>query len=229
MRYLAPLVIVIAGCGKPAATPTPAPASPDPVLDTLPADCRQAIVVRPQFGKKVDVTVRAFERAAAGTWEEKFDPTPGTVGRNGITSAEKKKEGDGCTPAGTYAVGPAFGYAESIDTKLTYRRASENDFWVDDAESPDYNRWVVGKPAAKSFELMKRHDDLYEIGAVIRYNNDPVVPGKGSAIFLHVWPGPGKPTAGCVAVDKEVLKKLLHWLNDESRPRIVIALGKSAV
>jgi L,D-peptidoglycan transpeptidase YkuD (ErfK/YbiS/YcfS/YnhG family) len=228
MRHFALLVVLIAGCGKPAAVP-PAPSSPDPVLDGLPADCRQAIVVQPQFGKKIDVTVRAFERAAGGAWEEVLAATPGSVGRNGVTSVDKKKEGDGCTPAGTYPLGPAFGYGETLDTKLAYRRATDNDFWVDDAESPDYNRWVVGKPTAKSFELMKRNDDLYELGAVIGYNTDPVVPGKGSAIFLHVWSGPGKPTAGCVAVDKDVLKKLLHWLNDEAKPRIVIAPGKSAM
>jgi L,D-peptidoglycan transpeptidase YkuD (ErfK/YbiS/YcfS/YnhG family) len=221
MRHLATLVVLIAGCGKP-------PASPDPLLDTLPTDCKQAIVVHPVEGKTVDVVVSTFERRQHG-WALAFPSFAGTVGKNGITSAEKKKEGDGCTPAGTYPVGPAFGYAETLGIKLTYRRATDNDFWVDDAESPDYNRWVVGKPTAKSFELMKRNDDLYEIGAVIRYNTDPVVPGKGSAIFLHVWSGPGKSTAGCVAVDKDVLKKLLHWLNDEANPRIVIAPGKSAM
>lgn len=202
---------------------TAPPEVPDPLLRDVPADCRQVLIVRPAAGKMVDVFVRAYEFRSNGWWDEAFPPLSGTVGKNGITSAEKKKEGDGCTPAGTYAVGPAFGYAETLDTKLTYRRATENDFWVDDAESPDYNRWVVGKPAAKSFELMKRNDDLYEVGAVIRYNTTPVVPGKGSAIFLHVWPGPGKPTAGCVALEKDHVRMLLRWLRDDANPRMIIA------
>jgi L,D-peptidoglycan transpeptidase YkuD (ErfK/YbiS/YcfS/YnhG family) len=229
---IVPTVIILAmtGCGRTAPViVSNITVSPDPVLDTLPGDCRQAVVVRPQFGKKVDVTVRAFERKSDGTWDDAFLTCPGTAGKNGIVSVEKKKEGDGSTPAGIYALGPAFGYAESFDTRLTYRRATDNDFWVDDPDSPDYNRWVTGKPSAKSFELMKRADDLYELGAVIRYNTDPVVPGKGSAIFLHVWPGPGKPTAGCVAVEKDNLRKILGWLTDSANPRIAIMMGKGAM
>jgi len=217
MRY-ASVLLLLAGCGRGMNSP---PEVHDPELVPLPADCHQALVVRPVADKTVDVTIHAYERREHG-WAEAFPPLAGTVGRNGVTSAEKKKEGDGCTPAGTYPLGPAFGYAKTLDTKLTYRQATADDFWVDDAESPEYNRWVVGKPNAKSFELMKRADDLYEIGAVIRYNTDPVVPGKGSAIFLHVWPGPGKPTAGCVALEKIHVGLLLGWLSDAANPRIVI-------
>jgi L,D-peptidoglycan transpeptidase YkuD (ErfK/YbiS/YcfS/YnhG family) len=211
-------MLLIAGCGTSSLPPQP---SPDPLLDTLPANCQQALIVHPVPGKTVEVFVHSYERRPHG-WAEATPPLSGNVGKNGITSAEKKKEGDGCTPAGTYPIGPAFGYAESTDTKLSYRRATDDDFWVDDAESPDYNRWVTGKPSAKSFELMKRHDDLYEIGAVIQYNTTPVVPGKGSAIFLHVWGGPGKPTAGCMALEKDHVQLLLRWLRADANPRIVI-------
>jgi L,D-peptidoglycan transpeptidase YkuD (ErfK/YbiS/YcfS/YnhG family) len=218
VRY-ATLLILVVGCGPRGSTPR---GIVNPALDVLPADCRQAITIHTASGKTVDVFVWAYERDANGEWDTVFPPFSGTVGRNGITSAESKKEGDGCTPAGVYRIGPAFGYARSGETGLNYRQATANDFWVDDPDSPDYNRWVVGKPTAKSFELMKRADDLYEVGAVIRYNLDPVFPGKGSAIFLHVWPGPGKPTAGCVALDKANVNLLLGWLNEAANPRIVI-------
>jgi L,D-peptidoglycan transpeptidase YkuD (ErfK/YbiS/YcfS/YnhG family) len=98
-------------------------------------------------------------------------------------------------------------------------------YWVDDPQSPDYNRWVYGKPKAKSFERMLRDDELYKIGLIIEYNTNPVVPGHGSAIFLHIWKGPGIPTAGCVAVAEKDLRGYLSWLAPDRAP--VIALNPS--
>jgi L,D-peptidoglycan transpeptidase YkuD (ErfK/YbiS/YcfS/YnhG family) len=60
--------------------------------------------------------------------------------------------------------------------------------------------------------------------AVIGYNDDPVVPGKGSAIFLHYARSVGEsrsdnkkssdfsPTAGCVALKREDLVAALEQL-----------------
>ena len=73
---------------------------------------------------------------------------------------------------------------------------------------------------------MKRKDDLYEIGAVIEYNTNPVVPGKGSAIFFHVWGGPDSPTAGCVAIEKPKLAEILKWLDKAKRPKMVIQISE---
>jgi L,D-peptidoglycan transpeptidase YkuD (ErfK/YbiS/YcfS/YnhG family) len=146
----------------------------------------------------------------------------GVIGRNGFAEPGAKREGDGKTPSGVYPIGPAFGYAPSANTKLDYRQATANDFWVDDPESADYNRWVVGKPQAKSFELMKRDDELYKLGAVIQYNTEPVVPGRGSAIFLHVWRGPDSTTAGCVALSESDVASLLKWLDKTKHPVVVL-------
>jgi L,D-peptidoglycan transpeptidase YkuD (ErfK/YbiS/YcfS/YnhG family) len=71
---------------------------------------------------------------------------------------------------------------------------------------------------------MLRPDGLYDIGAVIEYNTSPVVPGQGSAIFLHIWRDGGrKPTAGCVALEKSRLRRLLAWLRADMKP--VVFLG----
>jgi len=64
-------------------------------------------------------------------------------------------------------------------------------------------------PYPVSAEQMWRDDDLYDLLVVIRYNMEPVIPGAGSAIFLHIATPDFAPTAGCVAVKKEVLLSLL--------------------
>jgi L,D-peptidoglycan transpeptidase YkuD (ErfK/YbiS/YcfS/YnhG family) len=136
-----------------------------------------------------------------------------------------RKEGDGRTPSGIYRLGTAFGYKNHIDTKLSYRQVTENDHWVDDIESKQYNQWINGTPQANSFENLKRDDDLYKYAVVIEYNTAPIKSGEGSAIFLHIWRAPDKPTAGCVATDEINVKRLLSWL-DPSRQPVIVLTGK---
>ena len=119
-------------------------------------------------------------------------------------------------------MGPAFGREEDLKTGLAYRELTSDDFWIDDIGSPRYNDWVQGIPHdAASYETMLRPDGLYDVGAVIRYNMDPVVSGQGSAIFIHIWRNGGrKPTAGCVALDEGRLRKLLAWLDVKKNPAV---------
>jgi L,D-peptidoglycan transpeptidase YkuD (ErfK/YbiS/YcfS/YnhG family) len=142
------------------------------------------------------------------------------IGPNGFAPKGEKREGDGHTPSGTFPIGTAFGHDAKVDTKLDYRQATDEDIWVDDPDSPQYNRWVHGKTDAKSFERLRI--DPYKYAAVIEYNTNPVVPAKGSAIFLHVWSGPDKATAGCVAVPIEAMQNLLGWLDKRRHPMIVL-------
>lgn len=179
----------------------------------------QVIVVEPLTGSQARVT--AWE-LRDGWWHQTLHTMPAVVGRNGIAPAGEKREGDGRTPSGTYPLGLAFGYAPSIETKLKYRQSTDEDHWVDDSKSPQYNRWVNGTPDASSFEEMKRDDDLYEYGAVIEYNTAPIVPGNGSAIFMHVWRGPDKSTSGCVALSRDNLKDILAWLDESKHPVITL-------
>ena len=145
------------------------------------------------------------------------------VGRHGFALPGKKAEGDGKTPSGIYPIGMAFGYAYTLDTKLKYRHLKDDDFWIDEAKSPDYNKLVSGKKPTVSHEIMRRNDIAYKIGAVIEYNFHPIVAGKGSAIFLHVInPGPDPHTAGCVAMDEATLAKLLAWLDAGKHPHIIL-------
>lgn len=152
-----------------------------------------------------------------------FGPVPASVGRTGVIDAEKKREGDGHTPAGLYALPFAFGYAPTIVSAMPYRESTADIIWVDDPSAPDYNRWTTRSASqAKSFEVMRRDDGQYEIGLVIAYNMEPPTPGAGSAIFLHVWKAPGAFTSGCVAVEKGTLDVLLARLDPAKEPRILI-------
>ncbi len=63
------------------------------------------------------------------------------------------------------------------------------------------------------------------LGAVIAYNRAHV-PGRGSAIFLHV--GVGGPTAGCVALPVRELLQLLLWLDPARSPLIEMGVGARA-
>ncbi|MBI3618052.1 MAG: L,D-transpeptidase family protein, partial [Candidatus Omnitrophica bacterium] len=73
-----------------------------------------------------------------------------------------------------------------------------------------------------SHEVLRRSDGLYKYAVVIEYNTDPAIPGMGSAIFLHVWRGANKPTAGCVAMAEIDLLRLLQWLDARQNPVILL-------
>ena len=70
---------------------------------------------------------------------------------------------------------------------------------------------------------MRRDDDLYELGMGVEHNPPPAVAGRGSAIFLHVWRGPGSPTSGCTSISRADLLQVLTWLRPDARPLLVQA------
>jgi L,D-peptidoglycan transpeptidase YkuD (ErfK/YbiS/YcfS/YnhG family) len=151
-----------------------------------------------------------------------FSNIKSTLGKKGFARPGEKKEGDWKTPSGIYNIGTVFGYAPKIETAMPYRQAAENDFWVDDPESPQYNTWITGMPDAKSFEKMKRKDHLYKMGFVVEYNTNPVSKGNGSAIFFHVWRRQGAFTAGCVAMAEEDIEKIIRFLDPKTNPIVIM-------
>ncbi len=193
-------------------------------LEGLNNEVRQVVEVTP-YGRgrdifKAELTAWTCDR---GSWRRALGPWPAVIGRNGFASPDGKMEGDGKTPVGIYSIGTAFGRKDRINTGLAYRQAQEDDLWVDDAASDQYNRWVKAPARASSYEMMLRQDGLYDVGAVIEYNTHPVEPGKGSAIFLHIWRENGNAsTAGCVALEQRRLRRLLAWLKVDMSPLIVL-------
>jgi L,D-peptidoglycan transpeptidase YkuD (ErfK/YbiS/YcfS/YnhG family) len=86
--------------------------------------------------------------------------------------------------------------------------------WSDDPTDPDYNR-PVRRPHRFGHEALRRPDPLYDLVAVLDWNRKPAVPGRGSAIFLHVWRKPRHPTEGCIAFRHADLR----WILDRWTPR----------
>ena len=206
---------------------------------SLPLETQQIILVTAPDMDSSAGLLRRWERSSPTVpWQECATRHPVTLGRLGLAwglglhevpdHAPKKREGDRKSPIGIFRLGSAFGYAANppAGVRWPYRQATERDFFVDDPASADYNRWVTLDPGApeplwKSFERMHREDHLYRYGIVVEHNPSPAVPGRGSAIFLHIWKGPGQPTSGCTAMEAADLITLLQWLRPGAHPLLI--------
>jgi L,D-peptidoglycan transpeptidase YkuD (ErfK/YbiS/YcfS/YnhG family) len=181
-----------------------------------------------------------FEREnATGPWRQRPGKIPVVVGQAGLawgrglapTSAQPgpiKREGDRKAPAGVFALGSAFGAApnhQAGTVKLPYRTMNADSVGVDDPKSRYYNQIVdrskVPDVDWKTSERMLRKDTLYRWGILVRHNSDPVVPGAGSCIFLHVWRNAASGTFGCTAMEERQLVELLAWLDPSANPLLV--------
>ncbi|HEX8285533.1 MAG TPA: L,D-transpeptidase family protein [Pyrinomonadaceae bacterium] len=203
------------------------------------ARSRQLVVVTTRDWDAVGGVLRRFERRGArGAWARVGADVPIVVGRTGLAwgvgavetggaEGPRKREGDGKAPAGVFRLGPAFGFAtarEAAWLRLAYKPLTPSTECVDDTASRHYNL-VVERDALKvadwnSSERM-REVEGYRWGLVVAHNAAPPAPGLGSCIFLHVWAGPEKGTAGCTAMERPNLEALLRWLDPLKRPLLV--------
>lgn len=141
------------------------------------------------------------------------------IGRSGLIAAADKREGDGATPLGIWPMRRVWWREDRLDaapiTPLPLRAIRPQDGWCDAPGDPEYNRPVT-LPYAASAEEMWREDGLYDVVVELGHNDDPPVPGLGSAIFLHVAL-PGRDfTQGCVALPLPDLLVLLAALPAEA-------------
>lgn len=186
-------------------------------------------------------SLRRYNRDASGHWSAAAPAQTVVVGRSGIawgsglhppqTDGPVKREGDGRSPAGVFAIGEAFGYAASAETALPYAAMTARDYCIDVSASPLYNRIVdagkVGADAvAGSTEPMRRDlhengDQRYRLGFVIEHNA-VATPAGGSCIFAHVWKSPDSATAGCTAMPDAVMERILAWLDPAEHPVFVL-------
>ncbi len=132
-----------------------------------------------------------------------------SLGKGGIRTT--KIEGDGASPVGRFAFRRVFWRPDRVERPATALPATAIDpsmGWCDDPGHPDYNRFVT-LPHPASCERLWRDDGIYDVIVVLGHNDDPPVPGLGSAIFLHLRRPDGGPTLGCVALSLEDLTALL--------------------
>lgn len=133
------------------------------------------------------------------------------LGRSGVIAAVDKREGDGASPIGVWPIRRVVWRADRQPRPVTAFPISAiqpDDGWSDTANDPNYNQ-PVKHPYPVSAEKMWRDDELYDIVVILGHNDDPIVAGMGSAIFLHVAQPDYKPTEGCVALAKADLIDLL--------------------
>jgi L,D-peptidoglycan transpeptidase YkuD (ErfK/YbiS/YcfS/YnhG family) len=132
------------------------------------------------------------------------------IGAGGV--AEAKREGDQRTPLGTWAFRRVFYRPDRIAAPRTRQRLVPIDptmGWSDDPRDPEHYNRLVPLPYPGSHETLWRDDHLYDIVVELGYNDDPPVPGLGSAIFMHVARPDYGPTQGCVALQLDELVSLL--------------------
>ena len=184
-------------------------------------DVRQLVVVFNSASADHHANLLTFEKTEEG-WQPVFEVMQAGIGENGFAPINEKVEGDGKSPTGIFALGQLFTYLDSADTKMPFQKTNAEDKWIDDPESENYNRYVQGETDAQSYENLLLKSDAYKYCMVIEYNTNPVVKGKGSAIFFHLNKTGNESTAGCVAITEENMLRVLKWLDPKSNPHIIM-------
>jgi len=142
------------------------------------------------------------------------------LGKNGIK--KKTKEGDNITPIGIFKIIKIYyryDKIKNLKTSIKKIKIKKNIGWCDDPKSGFYNQQIK-LPYKFNYEKLYRNDRIYDLLAVLNYNTNPVVKNKGSAIFIHVAKNNYKPTAGCVALKKSNLIKLLQTIKKNTKIKI---------
>jgi L,D-peptidoglycan transpeptidase YkuD (ErfK/YbiS/YcfS/YnhG family) len=160
-------------------------------------------------------------------WQTFTEPMQAGIGRKGFAAPGAKREGDNQSPTGFFRLGQLFCYDKIVDTRIPFIQTTAEDKWIDDPDSPDYNRYVRGITQAKSYEKLLLNGNDYRYCMVIEYNTNPVIKGHGSAIFLHLSEYETiNSSSGCVVLLQKDMEKLLKWMNPVSNPSILMGTMK---
>jgi L,D-peptidoglycan transpeptidase YkuD (ErfK/YbiS/YcfS/YnhG family) len=215
------LLLAAPATGEREGTPVCPPNLANQLAATGPA--RQLVTVVTAQRSSTSGRLRLWRKAGA-CWQPVADPWTAWVGGRGVSPT--KREGDRTTPAGAFGLGRVmYGVQPNPGVRYRYRRVVCGDWWVEDPRSPYYNQFHhvpcgAQPPFRITSEDLSRSPTAYRHFAVIAYNMNPVVRGKGSGIFLHA--STGRPTLGCVSLPVPQLVQTLRWLRPGAAPLIVI-------
>lgn len=206
----------------------------------IPTASRQLILVLADSMDQPEAVLYRFEHENAdAAWQKVTDPVPVIIGKNGLgwgrglqpsnpNLQPVKKEGDGKSPAGVFALGTVFGFAEPSEVsglKMPYQHVTEVLECVDDTGSIYYNKLVLRDEVQsvdwQSSERMLRYDPWYRWGVFVLQNSGIVDKSSGSCIFLHNSTGPGDRTTGCTAIDPVMMQEIVFWLDEARQPVLV--------
>ncbi len=140
------------------------------------------------------------------------------VGKGSLVPAADKKEGDGASPIGAWKTRRLFYRPDRVKrpvTALPIVEITTDMGWCDAPDHPSYNA-LVSLPFEASHEKLWRDDHVYDVVVELGYNDDPVVPHAGSAIFMHVARPNFESTEGCIALNLADLLSVATQLSPES-------------
>jgi L,D-peptidoglycan transpeptidase YkuD (ErfK/YbiS/YcfS/YnhG family) len=171
-------------------------------------------------------------RLSADGWERQLTTTDGRTGYGGLVDGDRRRQGSGTTPLGTYGLTATFGtHAADPRASMPHHRIRKGDHWVQDNGSDFYNqlrnqrdggfRWWLPKSDPDSSERLTDYPRQYEWSIVTDFNAEQVR-HRGSGIFLHVN-GRGA-TGGCISAPRRFVRSLVRLLDPARVP--VIGIGR---
>ena len=210
--------------------------NPSPIPDS----CQQILLVVTPTYEATQGYLYKFQRDKNSTaWKKDGQPIALVAGRSGLGWGEGlhasipadrplKREGDGRSPAGVFALSSAFGFAapeEMRDLHFPYLQITEGLECVDDGASQHYNvlvdRQKLGASDWYSSEKMFAIKHDYRLGVFVEHNTRPRHAGYGSCIFLHIWGAPTESTSGCTAMAAGEMEAIIKWLRNDADPVLV--------
>jgi len=200
---------------------------------TIPRTTSQIIKVTTKDWNTKDGKLQRYEKNKNGDWIKVGKSIDIVLGRNGLgwglglhttpkDAKYVKKEGDGKSPAGLFALGNGFGY-KNFKINFPYEVYQRTDHCVDDSKSEFYNTIIDSKHVKKdykSFEHMKLKNNFYQYGITVKHNPNNIAQA-GSCIFVHIKSTTGKGTAGCTAMKESEITTILKWLDADKNPLLL--------
>ena len=186
----------------------------------IPDNAKIVFIVIPKNECQSDCDFYAYEKENSN-WKQIFH-TSGYLGRAGVVEPDNRFEGSGTTPTGIYSFGMLFGLCDAPKgLKKAYKKIDSDDYWDGDCNSDTYNQYVKASQMPDEWDRNASEHLIdfypaYNYAAMINFNVNPAIKGKGSAIFFHCTRPGCNGSAGCVCVPEEYAIRVLKLIDDDA-------------